>query len=215
MADPRDLKALRREYIAEGLTWEHLDPDPFIQFQRWMEEALTVDPGDASSMVLATSTKDGCPSARVVLLKHYDEKGFCWYTDYRSQKGQELSENPQAELLFYWRALERQVRIWGRVERLEREAAEAYFASRPLGSQLSAAASQQSAVVQSREALEAQVARLAEACDGQAVPCPAQWGGYRLVPERFEFWQGRKNRLHDRMVYGLEFDGWRIVRLAP
>ncbi len=215
MTTGKDLKSIRREYIAEQIHRSDMASNPFDQFGLWYEQASEVDATDATSMVLATATADGCPSARIVLLKHYDPRGFCWYTDYRSHKGQELAENPQAELLFYWRPLERQVRIWGQVERLPRQDAENYFAERPRGSQLSAAASAQSSVVEHRRQLEQRVNELDERCSEGAVPCPEQWGGYRLIPERFEFWQGRENRLHDRLVYSKQLDGWHLVRLAP
>lgn len=215
MSDHEDLKAVRREYFGEELDLGGIAADPCEQFRRWLNQHREQDSINATTMVLATAAADGCPSARVVLLKHFDSQGFCWYTDYRSQKGRELGENPQAELLFYWPELERQVRVWGRVERLDRDAAESYFAERPLGSKLSAAASVQSAVVTSRQALEQKVVELAERCQGGDVPCPEQWGGYRLIPERYEFWQGRENRLHDRLVYSQQLDGWHIVRLSP
>ncbi len=215
MTKGKDLSTIRREYIAEQIHRSDLEPDPFRQFGHWLEQASTLDPLDVTSMVLATASADGCPAARIVLLKHYDQQGFCWYSDYQSQKGQELSANPQAELLFYWRGLERQIRIWGQVERLPRADAEQYFSERPRGSQLSAAASVQSSVVESREQLEANVQALSQRYGEGDIPCPPHWGGYRLLPERFEFWQGRENRLHDRFVYSLQLDGWHLVRLAP
>ncbi len=215
MTKGKDLSTIRREYIAEQIHRSDLEPDPFQQFGHWLEQASTLDPLDVTSMVLATASADGCPAARIVLLKHYDQQGFCWYSDYQSQKGQELSANPQAELLFYWRGLERQIRIWGQVERLPRADAEQYFSERPRGSQLSAAASVQSSVVESREQLEANVQALSQRYGEGDIPCPPHWGGYRLLPERFEFWQGRENRLHDRFVYSLQLDGWHLVRLAP
>ncbi|WP_210394559.1 pyridoxamine 5'-phosphate oxidase [Motiliproteus sediminis] len=215
MAEQGDLRALRREYQAEALLEADVARDPIDQFERWFEQALTLQPDNANAMVLATASADGCPSARVVLLKHFDSEGFCWYTDYRSQKGQELSENPQAELLFYWPELERQVRIWGPVARLDHAAAEHYFAARPRGSQISASVSRQSAVVAGREDLVAAAMTLEEQYQHQSIPCPADWGGYQLRPERMEFWQGRENRLHDRLVYGRQLQGWQLVRLAP
>ncbi|OMH25705.1 pyridoxamine 5'-phosphate oxidase [Motiliproteus sp. MSK22-1] len=215
MTTGKDLKDIRREYIAERIHRADMKADPFDQFGLWYDQAAKIDPLDASSMALATATREGCPSVRIVLLKHYDKNGFCWYTDYRSHKGQEIAENPQAEVLFYWRGLERQIRIWGKVEQLPRSDAESYFAERPLGSQLSAAASAQSSMVESRQQLEARADALAQKYENCPIPCPESWGGYRLVPERFEFWQGRENRLHDRLIYSQQLDQWQLVRLAP
>jgi pyridoxamine 5'-phosphate oxidase len=210
-----DYKALRREYQAKTLDKADLAADPVQQFDRWMQEISVLIPSDATSMTLATASASGMPSARIVLLKHFDAQGFCWYTDYRSHKGQDLAENPQAELMFYWPLLERQVRICGAVERLPDASAQVYFAERPLGSRLSAAVSQQSAVVDSRATLEQRVEALrTQHADGQ-VPKPEQWGGYRLRPVAFEFWQGRENRLHDRMCYRLHDGAWVIERLQP
>jgi len=210
-----DFKALRREYQAKTLDRADLAADPVQQFDRWMKEISVLIPADATSMTLATASASGMPSARIVLLKHFDVQGFCWYTDYRSHKGQDLAENPQAELMFYWPLLERQVRICGTVERLPDAFAQTYFAERPLGSRLSAAASQQSAVVDSRATLEQRVDALRKQHADGLVPKPEQWGGYRLRPVAFEFWQGRENRLHDRMCYRLHDGAWVIERLQP
>jgi len=171
---------------------------------------------DATAMTLATATSDGIPSARIVLLKQYDELGFCWYTDSRSQKGQELANNAQATLLFYWREMNRQVRIQGSVEQLSAQDAEAYFNSRPDGSRFSAAASCQSSLVEKRAELEDEVRRLRELYPQGDVPRPASWIGYRLKPVYFEFWQGLVNRLHDRLVYRPTTEnGWSIERISP
>lgn len=210
-----DFTQLRREYISQGITHEALAADPFKQFNEWFDVACQVRPDDATSMTLATASKQGMPSARIVLLKHFDADGFAWYTDYHSQKGTELQENPQAEILFYWYGLERQVRIQGRVEKLTVTQADTYFHQRPLGSQLSAAASEQSQPVASRQVLEERVAKLQEQYAEQNIPCPERWGGYRLIPEKFEFWQGRENRLHDRFQYRLSDTHWIIERLQP
>lgn len=210
-----DFTQLRREYISQGIADSTLSADPFKQFTEWFDVACQVRPDDATSMTLATANKQGMPSARIVLLKHFDADGFAWYTDYQSQKGQELEENPQAEILFYWYGLERQIRIQGRVEKLPAAQADIYFHQRPLGSQLSAAASEQSQPVASRQVLEERVAQLQVQFTEQDVPCPQRWGGYRLIPERFEFWQGRENRLHDRFQYRLSDNNWSIERLQP
>ncbi len=210
-----DYTSLRREYLANPLHREDLLDNPVEQFARWMEKATEVSPDDSTSMTLATASKDGMPSARIVLLKHFGAEGFAWYTDYRSRKGQELEENPQAELMFYWYGLERQVRIQGTVEKLPIEQGKKYFNERPVGSRLSAAASCQSAVVDSRETLEQRVENLSNAHPDGDIPHPEEWGGYILKPTRFEFWQGRANRLHDRFTYRLENDNWIIERLQP
>jgi pyridoxamine 5'-phosphate oxidase len=166
-------------------------------------------------MTLATATPDGRPSARMVLLRGFDERGFCFYSNYESRKAAELAANPRAALVFWWDALERQVRIEGRIERTTREESEAYFHSRPPGSQLSAAASPQSRVIEDRAMLEERVRRLATDSHNGQVPLPDFWGGYRLAPEVVEFWQGRPNRLHDRLRYRRAGDAWKIERLAP
>ena len=215
MNNSGNLSAVRREYHSARFDRADLAPYPHQQFGRWLEQHSELDPANATAMVLATANESGQPSARIVLLKHFDAEGFCWYTDYRSAKGQQLADNPQAELLFYWPELDRQVRINGTVEKLSREAAERYFTERPRGSQLSAAASHQSHRVAGRSELEAQVRQLEQSLNQSDVPCPSYWGGYRLCPRRFEFWQGRENRLHDRLVYQIDDNEWRIERLAP
>ncbi|MEH6472854.1 MAG: pyridoxamine 5'-phosphate oxidase [Halopseudomonas sp.] len=215
MEQTTDLTSIRREYLSETLSEQQLAASPLQQFSRWFGQHQQLDPQNATAMVLATASEQGQPAARVVLLKHYDGDGFCWYSDYRSHKGQALAVNPQAELLFYWRELDRQVRISGTVELLDRASAEKYFAERPRGSQLSAAASFQSQVVNSRGQLEQQVEGLAERYRDQSIPCPEQWGGYRLRPLRYEFWQGREDRLHDRLVYCYEQEAWVVTRLSP
>ncbi len=211
----QDYRDLRREYDAEALRRTMLAASPMEQFGQWLAAAQEKHPDDATSMSLATVDSQGWPSARIVLLKHFDEQGLVWYTDTHSRKGQALAANPRAELLFYWKGLERQVRIQGRVEAVSAAEADQYFNSRPLGSRLSAAASQQSSVVQDRAVLEAAVAAMQERYPDGQVPRPARWGGYRLLPQRFEFWQGRTSRLHDRFEYVRQDDGWLIQRLAP
>ncbi len=176
---------------------------------------MSSDIENAHAMTLATATKDGRPSARLVLLKGYGAEGFQFFSNYASQKGRELAENRQAALVFYWVKFHRQIRVFGRVSRLKTAESEAYFSSRPRGSQLSALASEQSRVIGSRGIIERRVAELDEAYAGTAVPRPAQWGGYQLEPEEFEFWQGRADRLHDRFRYRLVDEEWVIERLSP
>jgi len=209
-----DLAALRQEYMRAGLHEKDLDADPFAQFARWFDETLSSGIALPNAMTLATATRKGRPSARTVLLKGYDSRGFVFYTHYRSRKGLELEENPHAMLLFCWEELERQVGIEGAVTRVSPAESDEYFGSRPLGSRLSATISPQSEMVASREALEIALEDAAKRHAGSP-PRPANWGGYRLAPERFEFWQGRKDRLHDRLCYRSVSAGWKIERLAP
>ena len=210
------LDQLRREYARERLDEASVAPDPLVQFERWFTEARRASLLDPNAMTLATAGADGRPSARVVLLKDYGPEGFVFFTDYRSRKSAELSANPQAMLLFFWGELERQIRIAGSVVRASREASDAYFLSRPPGSQLGAWASEQSAVLRGgREELEQRVRELAQRYEGQPVPPPPHWGGWRLIPEEFEFWQGRESRLHDRIRYRRSDPGWAIDRLSP
>jgi pyridoxamine 5'-phosphate oxidase len=197
------------------LTKGNADPDPINQFKIWYDEVLAKETPDANAMTLATATKDARPSARIVLLKSFDDQGFVFYTNYLSRKAKEIDDNPQASLLFYWSAFWRQVRVEGPVEKISLAESEEYFQSRPLGSKLGAWASNQSDVVANRESLEARFAEL-EKRFGTEVPRPEHWGGYRLIPSSIEFWQGRDNRLHDRLRYRLENNGsWVIERLAP
>lgn len=205
----------RREYDFSSLSKKQLDTNPFKQLELWLEQAKQAELKDATCMTLATTGTDGMPDARIVLLKQLDEIGLCWYTNYDSTKGHQLAKNSQACLLFYWRDVDRQVKIQGTVEKLSTEEAEEYFHSRPLDSQFSAAASQQSQPVDSRKTLENKVASLKEA-NPEYVKRPNNWGGYRLIPSAFEFWQGRENRLHDRFSYALDKDSnWLITRLQP
>lgn len=210
-----DLTHRRTDYTAGTLEAHDLDPDPFTQFGRWLEVALSADLIEPNGMTLSTVGQDGRPSSRVVLLRGYSREGLVFYTNYDSRKGRELAHNPFACLGFWWPPLERQIRVEGRVERVSPEQSDAYFASRPYESQLGSAASPQSQEIASRAVLEERIARLRERYP-QAVPRPAHWGGFRLVPDRFEFWQGRKSRLHDRFAYIQEPDGsWKLARLAP
>ncbi|MEZ5038572.1 MAG: pyridoxamine 5'-phosphate oxidase [Saprospiraceae bacterium] len=212
-----DLKHLREEYSNSSLSLEEAAADPLQQFEQWMQEALHAQLPEPNAMTLATCTPDGKPSARVVLLKGVEEKGFTFFTNYNSKKGQELAANPQAALVFLWLELQRQIRIEGRVEKISHEASAAYFQSRPKGSQIGATASPQSDRIPNRTIIEERVKalELAHATDDQ-LPCPMHWGGYLLKPERIEFWKGRSSRLHDRLEYLLQADGtWEIHRLAP
>ena len=192
-----------------------LDPDPLRLFGAWYEEARTAGAPLPEAVALATATPDGRPSARMVLLKDFGERGFSFYSGYESRKGRELAANPQAALCFYWHDLGRQVRVDGAVELVPPEESNAYFATRPYGARLSAAVSRQSEAVHSRDELEADVAELRERCGAGEVPRPAHWGGYLVVPAEYEFWQHREDRLHDRFRYRREGAAWVIDRLAP
>ncbi|MDR9405118.1 MAG: pyridoxamine 5'-phosphate oxidase [Halothece sp. Uz-M2-17] len=208
---------LRRNYTRAGLKETDADPNPFMQFQTWFDQALSADLPEPNAMTLATITPEGKPSARIVLLKGFDETGFVFYTNYGSQKGQHLANNPWASLVFWWVELERQVRIDGYVEKVSDEESEAYFTSRPFGSRLGAWASPQSEVIASRAVLEEKLVQLETQYDEmETVPKPPNWGGYRLMPTEIEFWQGRPNRLHDRLRYRQQEDKtWLRERLAP
>lgn len=213
-----DLIEARRDYTADTLRRADLADTPTMQFTNWLQDARNAKLIDATAMVVATADNRGQPHSRVVLLKHFDEAGFIWYTYQESDKGQQLAENPQASILFYWRELERQVRIEGAVTKLDPTLADDYFYSRPEGSRFSAAASVQSQPVSDRSVLEDRVAKLHEAHPDGNVPRPDVWGGYLLQPVRLEFWQGRADRLHDRFIYTrptTEIEQWDITRLQP
>jgi len=213
-----DLIEARRDYTANTLRRNDLSLKPTDQFTQWLADARAAKLIDATAMVVATADNRGQPHSRVVLLKHFDEAGFVWYTYQDSDKGQQIAENPKASILFYWRELERQVRIEGSVTKLDPTLADEYFYSRPEGSRFSAAASVQSQVVDNRQVLEDRVTKLhSEHPDGH-VPRPDPWGGYQLIPLRFEFWQGRADRLHDRFIYTRKNESvsdWGIARLQP
>jgi pyridoxamine 5'-phosphate oxidase len=210
-----EMSELRREYRAAGLDRDQLDDDPVAQFGRWFGEAERADLIEPNAMTLATSSPDGRPSARIVLLKGFGPDGFVFFSNYASRKGDELAANPNAALVFWWPPLERQVRLEGSVERTTTEESEAYWASRPLGSRLAALASSQGQVLAGREELVRRVEELAARHHDGDVPLPEAWGGYRLVPDAFEFWQGQPNRLHDRFRYSRHQDGWLVERLSP
>ncbi len=208
----------RRNYDQGGLLEDGLASDPFVQFDRWMKQAIESSPGEwfePTAMTLATATPAGRVSARIVLLKEVEADGLVFYTNYGSHKADDLAANKHAALCFYWGQLERQVRIEGTVAKVERAQSEAYFATRPRRSQLGAVASEQSTIVASREVLEQAMAAAEAKFEGGDVPMPADWGGYRMTPESFEFWQGRRDRLHDRLRYRREGENWVVERLAP
>ncbi len=209
------LADLRRTYVLGSLSETDVAPDPIAQFKRWFDEAINAKLPEPNAMTLATVDATGQPSARIVLLKGMDASGFTFFTNYESRKGTDLLVNPRAALLFHWVQLERQVRVEGRVEKVDTAESDAYYASRPLGSRLGAWASEQSREVSGRDILEQRETDFRNKF-GENPPRPEHWGGYRLVPTWLEFWQGRASRLHDRIGYRLQDDGsWRIARLSP
>jgi pyridoxamine 5'-phosphate oxidase len=216
MEVPRDPAASRYDHVGKGLHRSDLDPNPIRQFANWFTGAIEAGIRDVNAMSLATADRDCRPSVRIVLLKNFDQDGFVFFTNYESTKGKQLEANPYAALGFYWIELDRQVRISGKVERTSREESQAYFHSRPVGSQLSAWASRQSTVIDARRVLDARLAEITDRFRDKSVPLPPHWGGYRVRPDMMEFWQGRPNRLHDRFRYRQLPDGsWQIDRLAP
>ncbi len=211
----KDLAQLRREYSREELSEKHIAQDPFVQFRLWMDEAIAAELPEPTAMSLATADADGRPSSRMVLLKGFDNSGFIFFTNYNSRKGRDLAENPHAALNFFWPELERQVRISGRAEKVSAEESDEYFQTRPFTSRVGAWASDQSEVIDSRMVVAARAAKLLIRYASGNVPRPPHWGGYRVVPDQIEFWQGRESRLHDRIVYIRSEDSWQIARLSP
>lgn len=212
--DRKELADLRRDFSNGGLFESGVAASPFEQFSVWMNEALMAGLIDANAMTLSTVGEDARPSARVVLLKYFGEEGFAFFTNYESKKGRDLNSNPFTVLHFFWPQLDRQVAVYGRVQKTSREESKKYFNSRPVDSRLGAWVSDQSRVIESRDVLDERLAEFREKF-GDDVPLPLFWGGFRLTPDKFEFWQGRQNRLHDRIVYELKGGDWQIVRLSP
>ncbi|MFA6467473.1 MAG: pyridoxamine 5'-phosphate oxidase [Bacteroidota bacterium] len=207
---------IRTEYKKGTLDEHDVDPNPFEQFDKWFKEAVRSEIAEVNAMTIATANTAGRPSARMVLLKQFDEKGFVFFTNYESSKGKDLKENPQAALLFFWEPLERQVRITGKVEKISAAESFEYFRTRPIDSQLGAWASQQSSTISARALLEKAFGEMLEKFKNGQIPLPPQWGGYRVKPDEFEFWQGRASRLHDRIAYKKQNDAvWSIARLSP
>src|SRR5688572_4689370 len=212
---PVTLADIRKDYSLAGLNEQDLARDPYRQFEKWFQEVEAAKIGEPNAMTLCTSTRDGRPSGRTVLLKGIDGRGFVFFSNYESRKGRELHENPRAALVFPWFALERQVIVEGTVAKVPREESEAYFHTRPRASQLAAWVSQQSTIISGRSVLEDSMKMLEQKYAGREVPLPPHWGGWRMAPETVEFWQGRRSRLHDRLRYRREKDAWLIERLAP
>lgn len=211
-----DIAAIRKTYSQKTLSENDIDANPFKQFDKWWQEALTSDIDEVNAMTLATSSADGIPSARIVLLKGFSEDGFTFYTNYNSYKGKQLLENPKACLVFFWKELERQIRITGIVQKTSDKDSEEYFQSRPFESRVGATVSPQSTAIENREWLEKRYTDLEKKLNGNKVERPVHWGGYIVKPVIIEFWQGRPSRLHDRIEYSLQENGeWIIQRLAP
>lgn len=212
----RKIASIRKDYTKKKLSEKMALPTPFKQFTKWWKQALKSGITEVNAMTLATASSDGMPSARIVLFKDYNEKGFVFFTNYDSFKGRQLAENPKACLVFFWKELERQVRITGIIEKVSKEENDEYFYSRPKESQIGAMASPQSQVIESRKWLDENYKKLADASDNRKIERPLHWGGYIVKPVIIEFWQGRPSRLHDRLQYSLQSDGtWKIERLAP
>jgi len=209
------ISSIRKDYQLQSLSESDVKQDPIGQFGKWWDEAIASSIDEVNAMTLSTVTAEGKPSARIVLLKGFDERGFVFFTNYESNKGAQLTANPFASLVFFWKELERQVRIEGICEKVSEQESDDYFHSRPIGSQLGACASPQSRVIESRRVIENNLEKLQDQYRDMEIPRPAHWGGYRVVPQAIEFWQGRSSRLHDRIKYTNENQSWKIVRLAP
>jgi pyridoxamine 5'-phosphate oxidase len=213
---PSTIADIRKDYKLQSLSEKDAAPDAIVQFNTWWQEAIQSEIDEVNAMTLATASADGVPAARIVLLKGFDDRGFVFFTNYESFKGMQLAENPRACLVFFWKELERQVRITGLVEKVSDAESDAYFNSRPEGSRIGAWASPQSQVIESREWLQEREKTYAKDFSGKPLQRPAHWGGYRVKPVTIEFWQGRPSRLHDRLQYTLEGNNeWKIERLAP
>jgi pyridoxamine 5'-phosphate oxidase len=210
----KEIQAIRRQYTKSSLTASSVNKNPYKQFAKWFSEVMKSGFLEPNAMTVATASPGGRPSARILLLKGFDERGFVFFSNYKSRKGKELEQNPYASLLFYWDRLERQVRIEGKIEKITKEESEAYFNTRPYKSRLGAWASDQSSVIGGRSVIIKEFLKYMLKFKTH-VPLPEKWGGYRLIPDTFEFWQGRPNRLHDRIRYKKNKDGWKIERLAP
>ena len=206
---------IRRDYMKATLSEDKVERDPFTQFGIWWDEALRAEIDEVNAMTLSTVSEGARPTSRIVLLKGYDTAGFVFYTNYKSRKGRDLELYPHASLLFFWKELERQVRIDGPCEKVSEAESDEYFLSRPEGSRIGAWASPQSQVIASRDVLDQQIIALEDRFQGMSIPRPPHWGGYRVKPEQMEFWQGRPSRLHDRILYTRSASGWQINRLAP
>lgn len=210
-----NINNLRKEYRLKSLDLKDLNDDPFQQFKSWFEDAQMAQILEPNALILSTASLEAKPSSRALLLKQMDDKGFIFFTNYESRKSHELQKNPYASALFLWKEVERQVTIEGTVEKITREESKTYFASRPRWNQIGSWASRQGQIIPSRQVLENEYQRLENEWEGQEIPYPSFWGGYRLIPHRFEFWQGRPNRLHDRFQYRVKESGWHIDRLSP
>jgi pyridoxamine 5'-phosphate oxidase len=210
-----DITDLRNDYTQSGLSRKDLSTCPFIQFDRWFKQAQEAEIYEINAMSLSTVSDEGMPSSRTVLLKIYDEKGFVFFTNYKSNKAKDIDLNPNVALLFPWLPLERQVRISGKVEKISQKESFSYFISRPHGSQLGAWISPQSQIIESRDFLKMKLAEMKAKFSKGKIPLPDAWGGYRVIPSKFEFWQGRTNRLHDRFIYETVNGQWQVKRLAP
>jgi pyridoxamine 5'-phosphate oxidase len=214
MSIMKSLNSLRRDYTGEKFDEKTIDKDPTKQFKKWLDDAVRAEMMDPNAMVLSTCGKDMKPTGRIVLLKNFDERGYVFFSNYESIKGQDINENPNASLLFYWDRLDRQIRIEGRIEKISSEESDEYFQTRDYTSRIGAWASKQSSILTGRISLLRKVA-VNMAKYPKHVPLPPYWGGYRVVPERIEFWQGRESRLHDRLVFVRSNDSWEIIRLNP